>query len=51
MAVAVKESGGDATVSLLVLDEELEGTEATLVVFKPNGELLAQEKVTIGHNS
>jgi len=51
VAVAVKETGGDATVSLLVLDEELEGTEVTLVVFKPSGGLLAQEKVTIGHNS
>ena len=51
VAVAAKETGGDVTVSLLVPDEELEGTEATLVVFESSGDLLGQRKVTIGHNS
>ena len=51
VAVAAKQTGGEATVTLLVPDEELEGTEATLVVFESSGDLLGQKKVTIGQNS
>ena len=48
IASASKETTGAGTVSLLITNEDLEGTTATLVIVGKAGELLAQRQVTIG---